>query len=128
MGVKDDFSKFWSNYGESLLTVIRDSKCKLNDSKVSKFINYEDIPDEALLEEMLPDSEPSNPTGYKVCVIAHHCLPNHCDFEYPALIHPADPKSCLSTEYISEHECFENEEPFVVNSINIEDYKINIFN
>ena len=87
----------------------------MNDTKVSNFINDKGIPNKALLEEMLPGSEPSDPTGYKVCVLAHHCLPNNCDFSYPALMHPPYPKSCLSAEYISEHECMENEQPFAVN-------------
>ena len=120
MVVKDDFSEFWRDYSKRLLAALKDSACALHDDNIKGFLNGEVIPERAMLDEMLPNSNQTD----KVCILAHHCLPNDCDFSFSALMHPSDPKSCLSKEYLSEHECLKNEEPFAVNSICNKEYKI----
>ena len=87
--------------------------CNLNSSIVKSYMEQEDIPSEAIIQEMY-STRPSDPNGYKACMLFHQCLPQNCDIKPDDLLLPVNQKKCLTKEYLKKHECKDKDRIFQV--------------
>jgi len=105
--------KFWQRYGQNLMERISHTGCNLNSSIVKYYMEQEDIPSEAIIQEMY-SARPSDPNGYKACTLFHQCLPQNCDIKPDDLLLPVNQKKCLTKEYLKKHECKDKDRIFQI--------------
>ena len=105
--------KFWQRYGQNLMQRISDTQCNLNSSIVKSYMEQENIPSEAIIQEMY-SARPSDPNGYKACMLFHQCLPQNCDIKPDDLLLPENQKKCFTKEYLKKHECKDKDRIFQV--------------
>ena len=92
---------------------ISHTQCNLNSSIVHDYMEKEDIPSKAIIQEMY-STRPLDPNGYKACALFHQCLPQNCDIKQDNLLLPVNQKKCLTKEYLKKHECKDKDNIFQV--------------
>ena len=98
---------------QNLVARISHTQCNLNSSIVKAYMEQEEIPSKAIIQEMY-STRPSDPHGYKVCTLFHQCLPQNCDIKPDDLLLPVNQEKCLTREFLKKHECKDKDRIFQV--------------